>query len=327
MMMNHNIGVVVPVYKAEKYIAECIESIQAQTYTNFRLILVDDGTPDNAGKICDEYAKKDPRITVIHQKNAGVTRARARGVEEAEDCEFITFADADDLMPSNALKTLVSIMKPDTNIVMGALKRFRGDICITTASTGKIKEITHQCYKKQMILGIESGPCGKLIRRSLFTNTTFDIPRKIIMGEDVIASTRIAFNNTENVITTTQCVYYYRQHDESIMHTFDGDVEYEEEFLQQLKISIPEKEYGTYAKYITIRKIRTFDFHFGYSEEIPKWKDSVFYNTLLKEIKEFRITELFIERQLITTTNPRIRKILIIIKRVKNKLFGQDTLI
>ena len=130
-MTNGLIGVIVPVYKVEKYIAECIESILAQTYTKFRLILVDDGSPDNAGKICDEYAKKDPRITVIHQKNAGVTRARARGVDEAEDCEFITFADADDLMPSNALKTLVSILKPDTNIVMGALKRFRGDIVIS----------------------------------------------------------------------------------------------------------------------------------------------------------------------------------------------------
>ena len=85
------IGVIVPIYKVEKYIAECIESILAQTYTSFRLILVDDGSPDDAGKICDEYAKKDTRITVIHQENAGVTRARARGVEETKDCEFITF--------------------------------------------------------------------------------------------------------------------------------------------------------------------------------------------------------------------------------------------
>ena len=66
------IGVIVPVYKTEKYVAECIESILAQTYRNFRLILVDDGSPDGAGSICDEYATKDQRITVIHQENAGV---------------------------------------------------------------------------------------------------------------------------------------------------------------------------------------------------------------------------------------------------------------
>ena len=98
----HKNGIIEPVYKVEKYIAECIESILAQTYTNFRLILVDDGTPDNAGKICDEYAKKDYRITVIHQENAGVTRARARGVEEAEDCVYITFVDSDDTISTTA---------------------------------------------------------------------------------------------------------------------------------------------------------------------------------------------------------------------------------
>ena len=117
--MNDVIGVIVPVYKVEKYIAECIESILAQTYTKFRLILVDDGTPDNAGKICDEYAKKDSRITVIHQENAGVTRARARGVEEASDCEFITFVDSDDMLAKYALEELHGLMDAGTDIVLG----------------------------------------------------------------------------------------------------------------------------------------------------------------------------------------------------------------
>ena len=112
------ICVIVPVYKVEKYIAECIESILAQTYTNFRLILVDDGTPDNAGKICDEYAKKDQRITVIHQENAGVTRARARGVEEADNCEFITFIDGDDTIDYNYLKILYDSTIDETDIVI-----------------------------------------------------------------------------------------------------------------------------------------------------------------------------------------------------------------
>ena len=127
-MKDGLIGVIVPVYKVEKYIAECIESILAQTYTNFRLILVDDGTPDNAGKICDEYAKKDSRITVIHQENAGVTRARARGVEEANDCEFITFIDADDIIPEEALETLITHMRPEINITQGQIIRFRSKI-------------------------------------------------------------------------------------------------------------------------------------------------------------------------------------------------------
>ena len=116
--MNEKIGVIVPVYKTEKYVAECIESILAQTYTNFRLILVDDGTPDGAGAICDEYATKDPRITVIHQENAGVTRARARGVEEAADCEWITFVDSDDSITNSALENLLKGLYNNSNIVI-----------------------------------------------------------------------------------------------------------------------------------------------------------------------------------------------------------------
>ena len=117
-MQKGLIGVIVPVYKVEKYIAECIDSILAQTYTNFRLILVDDGTPDNAGNICDEYAKKDSRITVIHQENKGVTRARARGVEETNDCEFITFVDSDDTIITTYLEILKNAINEDTDIVI-----------------------------------------------------------------------------------------------------------------------------------------------------------------------------------------------------------------
>ena len=319
--MNHNIGVVVPVYKAEKYIAECIESILAQTYTYFRLILVDDGTPDNAGKICDEYAKKDTRITVIHQQNAGVTRARARGVEEADDCEFITFADADDLIPNNALATLVSILKPDTNIATGTLKRFKGKTTVFADDQSCItKSISPAVYKKNIIMGIDCGPYCKLIRRSLLTPEVFDIPQDIIMGEDSIANTRIAFNNKQKVAATTKCVYYYRQHENSIMHTFNGSPEYEELFFQYKKAAIPPEELNIYAKYVVIGKILSYDYNFGYYTDKPKWIGSNFYYTLLEEIKAHKIKSLPIERLLITTTDRRVRKILILLKRAKNKI-------
>lgn len=326
--MNYLIGVIVPVYKAERYVVLCIESILAQTYTNFRLILVDDGTPDNAGHICDEYAKKDQRITVIHQENLGVTRARARGVEEAEGCEFITFTDADDIMPCDALEVLVSLLKPGIDIVKGTLKRFCEEYPnFTNEQSSKQKVLSPAKYRKQMILGIESGPYCKLIRRSLLTESVFDIPRDIIMGEDCITNARIAFNNQHKVVTTTKTVYYYRQHEESIMHTFNEGVEYEEFFLKNLLNSIPQEELGKYRKFVVLRKIRTFDYHFGYSTQIPKWRGSNFYNTMIREIKEYHVKELLIERLLITTTNHNTRRILIFLKKAKNKLFGQDTLL
>lgn len=317
--MSPKIGIVVPVYKAEKYLAECIESIIAQTYTDFRLILVDDGTPDNAGKICDEYAKKDTRITVIHQENAGVTRARARGVEEGNDCEFITFVDSDDLMPNNALETLLTILKPKTDISTGTLKRFCGSFTGIEQS-GKTGSISPEEYRKQMILGINSGPYCKLIRRTLLTHEVFDIPRDIVMGEDCIANTRIAFNNKQRVVATTKCVYHYRQHENSIMHTFKGDAGYEEQFFKHIEASIPEEARNLYARHVVISKILSYDYNFGDSTQRPEWTDSDYCKSILDDIKRYKIRTLLIERLLITTTNSWIRFFLIILKKIRNKI-------
>lgn len=320
------IGVIVPVYKVEKYIAECIESILAQTYTNFRLILVDDGTPDNAGKICDEYAKKDSRITVIHQENAGVTRARARGVEEATDCEWITFIDSDDTITIDALEHLISYTNEETDIVHARMSRFHSAEK-GIAKGSRSKTISAKQHRINMILGIDSGPTAKIYRRNLFTNDVFEIQRSIVMGEDTISNTRIAFKNHKNVISSNYIVYNYRQHEESCMHTFNGCYEYEERFLEQLINSIPNNELYKYQKYIIIRKIKTFDFKFGYSAQVPEWYGNRFHKQLINEIKQYNIKELFFERKLLNATNDKKRKFLILMKRIKNKFFGQNTLL
>ena len=89
------VSIIVPIYKVESYLPKCIDSILVQTYTDFELILVDDGSPDNCGIICDAYAEKDKRVRVIHQKNAGVSAARNAGIEAAKG-EYISFIDGDD---------------------------------------------------------------------------------------------------------------------------------------------------------------------------------------------------------------------------------------
>ena len=89
------ISIIIPVYKVEKYLEKCINSIIGQTYTNLQIILVDDGSPDNSGKICDKYAKEDSRIEVIHKSNGGLSEARNRGIERAKG-KYIGFVDSDD---------------------------------------------------------------------------------------------------------------------------------------------------------------------------------------------------------------------------------------
>ena len=104
------ISVIVPVYKVEKYLEKCIESIIKQTYTNLQIILVDDGSPDNCGKICDEYAKKDSRIEVIHKINGGLSDARNVGINRANG-RYIGFVDSDDYVEPDYLEQLLNNFK------------------------------------------------------------------------------------------------------------------------------------------------------------------------------------------------------------------------
>lgn len=100
--MSPSISIIVSVYKAEAYLHRCVDSLLAQTFTDFEVLLIDDGSPDCIGEICDAYAKKDARVRVFHQPNGGVSVARQRGVENAKG-EWITFVDANDCLPQKSL--------------------------------------------------------------------------------------------------------------------------------------------------------------------------------------------------------------------------------
>ncbi|MGM9550808.1 MAG: glycosyltransferase family 2 protein [Clostridia bacterium] len=106
------VSIIVPVYQVEKYISFCIDSILSQTFTDFELILIDDGSKDNSGLICDEYAKKDKRVKVIHQKNSGVSVARNKGIECAKG-DYICFVDSDDKIDNTMIEDCVSCIKKE----------------------------------------------------------------------------------------------------------------------------------------------------------------------------------------------------------------------
>jgi glycosyltransferase involved in cell wall biosynthesis len=117
-MANPAISIIVPVYKTEKYLNRCVDSILSQDYNDFELILVDDGSPDNSGKICDEYAKNDNRIKVIHKENGGVSSARNLGIEES--CgSYLMFVDSDDYIEPDSLNLLFADTKNNPDIIIG----------------------------------------------------------------------------------------------------------------------------------------------------------------------------------------------------------------
>lgn len=108
--MKDLVSIIVPVYNVEKYIDRCMKSMQSQTYNNIEIVLVDDGSSDNSGIICDEYAERDERVHVIHQKNGGVSRARNVGIEHARG-EYITFVDPDDWIEVDTIEVAVRAMQ------------------------------------------------------------------------------------------------------------------------------------------------------------------------------------------------------------------------
>lgn len=118
------ISIIVPVYNTAQYLPRCIDSILAQTYSNFEAIFVDDGSKDGSGDILDNYEKKDARIKVSHQKNQGATKARAFGVSQAKG-EWITFVDSDDTLPQDALFHYSQHFGDETDIIIGWLNDCR----------------------------------------------------------------------------------------------------------------------------------------------------------------------------------------------------------
>lgn len=122
-MRTPYISVILPAYNADQFLRGCVDSILAQSFTDFELILVDDGSPDNSGIICDEYVSKDSRVKVFHKENGGVGSARNLGLEKAKG-EWVFFSDADDELASNAFEILISHLDKDVAYVMGGYKKY-----------------------------------------------------------------------------------------------------------------------------------------------------------------------------------------------------------
>lgn len=204
--MSSTISVIVPIYNTENYIAGCIDSILHQTYTDFELILVDDGSKDNSLSICRQVALTDTRIHVLHQENKGVTAARKLGLEYARG-EFICFVDSDDKITSNALEILFSNMRDGVDIVICDSER-------SGYATGN--EFLNQLLKNEILISL----ClGKLYRKELLISSgALDIRREINIGEDYLANIKMALLVSRIVYVPT-VTYLYQYNPDSAVQT------------------------------------------------------------------------------------------------------------
>lgn len=213
------ISIIVPAYNAEKYIHRCIESILSQTFIDFELLIINDGSTDGTKKICDEYASNDHRIRVFHKKNGGVSSARNHGLDNARG-EWIVFVDADDYIPANALSNMVSISKNDDCLCYywGMLYE-NGGIweeypCRLTSGIYKSECIIRAILEYACVVG----PVAKLFKRSLLNDIGFEERLKI--GEDLLFNIQIALK-VKKIKICDGAVYYYTSNPNSAMHS-DG---------------------------------------------------------------------------------------------------------
>lgn len=211
-MNNDLISVIVPVYKVEQYLDECVSSIVNQTYKNLEIILVDDGSPDSCGKMCDNWAKKDTRITVIHKENGGLSDARNAGLDIFKG-EYVAFVDSDDYVESNYIETLYTNIK-DADMCLCNITAFSEN---NQKKAVVEKGIVDSDKFFEMMFSPETSQYSvvawnKLYRRNLWDNVRYPF-RKI--HEDRYVSCDI-ISQCSKIVCLEDYLYWYRYHEGSI---------------------------------------------------------------------------------------------------------------
>lgn len=212
--MEDKISVIIPVYNVALYLPKCIESVQAQQYSNLEIILIDDGSTDESGRICDDYAKKDCRIKVIHKPNRGAADAKNVGLKAATGT-YLSFVDSDDYLESDAYNHMIHVLQNNNADIVQCSYRD-----VYTDHT--VEHVLNKSVMKQidfLALFTEDWTCAllwdKLYKRSLFEGVYFETDHKI----DDEYFTYYGVINSKKIIRDDQIVYNYRRRASSVMYS------------------------------------------------------------------------------------------------------------
>ena len=226
MMKNPLVSVLVPVYNIERYIGLCLESIIRQTYANLEIIVVDDGSTDRSGEICDLYALKDSRIKVIHKENGGLVSARKAAINVASG-EYIGYVDGDDWIGEGFYSALLSaIQQTDSDAVIAGFSRelFSKTARIENALPigiyeGKSLEKLYSSmisYDDFFRHGVTTYLWNKLFRAEIIKDCQISVDERISIGEDG-AAVYPALLKCKRICITDNCSYHYRQREDSML--------------------------------------------------------------------------------------------------------------
>lgn len=297
------ISVIIPVYNVQKYLSRCLMSVITQTYNQLEIILIDDGSTDNSGKICDEYAKNDARISVIHKKNGGLSDARNVGIEKAT-AKYITFIDSDDYIHPNFIEKMYDlIIQYDADIVS-----------VSSKSTSKAENIfVHSdkteyenpksfstreafemlCYQK----GLTHSIWGKLYRKELFNNVRFP---KGKLYEDEATFYLLLAESKCTVCINEKLYAYFQRKDGIIRSAFNPQkmdyIRHTEQLKMYVEKTYPELKNAAISKllwsnlhiWLQINNKREFQKEYSEIEEtIKRYRHIVLFDPQVRKINKF----------------------------------------
>ena len=296
MLKQDLITVVIPIYNVEKYLKKCIESIIGQTYKDLEIILVDDGSPDNSGKICDEYANIDKRINVIHKENGGLSDARNYGIMNAHG-KYIVFIDSDDYVENQYIELLYkAIILNNTKISQCGIKKIneKNDII------GYFNYGENQIKKsKELIIDLYGGKWenivvwNKMYLRELFNNIKF--PKGKIHEDEFVTYKLLFLSNEISVIN--KCLYNYMQSNESItgrkfyLNRLDILDALEERLIFFEKSKEEELYKETLENYLNTIKMCYFEVrkNINKSKKIQKYLKNIYVKNSKMFLKKYRV--------------------------------------
>jgi glycosyltransferase involved in cell wall biosynthesis len=327
MNKTSKISVIVPVYKVELYLRQCIDSIITQSYTNLEIILVDDGSPDNCGKICGEYEKNHSRIKVIHKKNGGLSDARNAGIDICSG-EYLTFVDSDDWIETDMIETLYNnLVNHDADIsCCGYFLTYINSKEITE-NTSEIIVLNKEQAIEQMLLDnigkVSVMAWGKLYKKYIFNKIRYPLGR---IHEDEFVITDI-LSETNIVVSDTNPKYYYRQRKSSITGINSYNSKKMNDLIEasELKLKITEQKYTNMCNIAKIQLLNTMLSVFRQLIVTKNYREKYEYKKILFILRKnyrFIITNNYsLKRKVIFTLlkiNAGLYRILFLIRNWKN---------
>lgn len=232
--------IIIPVYQVKPYLDRCLNSILAQSFKDFDVILVDDGSTDGSQDICDKYAEQYNNIQVIHKRNGGLSSARNTGIEAATS-KYIMFIDSDDMIHSKAAEMQISLLeRHNADTCICSLQRFTNENDIDIFSNSNFKKISvitnleaeEQLFNKKITANFVSA-CGKVFKRELFDNVRFPEGR---LFEDEFVTYRIYYNCSK-ILVLDDALYYYYVNENGITQNLTLNKRFDEYDAQEERIS------------------------------------------------------------------------------------------